>query len=45
MVDNCRRYVVEYKVLVLSLWDMAYTVSDWNFGSAGKKDSKSYCLQ
>jgi hypothetical protein len=33
MVNNCRQYVVEYKVLVLSLWDVVYAVPDWNFGS------------
>jgi hypothetical protein len=42
MVDNCRRYVVEYEVLVFGLYDIVYTISDWNFGSTGEKDSKSY---
>jgi hypothetical protein len=44
MVDNRKRYVMEYEVLVFGLYDIMHTVSDWNFGSAGKKHSKSYRL-
>jgi hypothetical protein len=45
MIDNCRRYILEYEVLVVSHWDTVYAVSNGNFGSAGKKDSEPDCLQ
>jgi hypothetical protein len=42
MVEIRWRYTVEYEILVFGLWDMVHAVSHWNFGSASKKDSKSY---
>lgn len=41
MVDNCRQYVVKYKVLMLGVRDLVKAVAYRDFRSACQQDPKS----